>query len=77
MSWVLANHSIITHMGLKISPKKANIQMGPELLDELDTIEMTHRLGVSQINAIFDSDVDNHLVQIHVTCYIGSGVWLG
>ena len=37
---------------------KVNVRLGPELnlytMGQLDMIEMTYRLGVSKINAIYD-----------------------
>ncbi len=40
------------HLGVNLSLKKANVRLGPEIGS--DTMEMTRRIGLSQVNSIYD-----------------------
>ena len=46
------------HLAVNVSLKKANIRLGPEInletLDQLTNMPLTKRIGVSQINDIYD-----------------------
>ena len=46
------------HLAVFVSLKKANIRLGPEVnletLDQLTNMQLTKRIGVSQINGIYD-----------------------
>ena len=59
LAWDPASDSINMHLAVNVSLKKANVRLGPKInldnLDQLSDIPLTKRIGISQINAIYDS----------------------
>ena len=58
LEWDPVSDYINMHLAVNLSLKKANIRLGPEItlddLSQLSEIPLTKRIGISQINTIYD-----------------------
>ena len=58
LEWDPVSDYINMHLAVNLSHKKANIRLGPEItlddLSQLSEIPLTKRIGISQINTIYD-----------------------
>ena len=58
LPWEAGRDVIKMHIGVNISPKKRGVRVGPELTEEtiwqLDDLQMTKRIVVSQVYGVFD-----------------------
>ena len=54
LAWDPTTDSIKMHLAVNVSLKKANVRLGPEInletLDQLTSMPLTKRIGISQIN---------------------------
>ena len=58
LAWDPTTDSIKMHLAVNVSLKETNVRLGPEVnletLGQLSNMPLSKRIGISQINAIYD-----------------------